>query len=84
MIRVFVIASCFMLAACNHKVNHCEWHRNTDQTKQEQIFFDCVNMLPHGSHHDLGQAIKECRKTSYELATDKDPVWVCKEIEVSL
>ncbi len=70
---MIVILSCFLFACCND----CKWDYVTDKTKQEQIFFDCVNMLPHGSHHDLGEAIKECRQTSYDLSTES--IWSCNE-----
>ena len=60
---MIVILSCFLFSCSND----CKWDYVTDKTKQEQIFFDCVNMLPNGSHHDLGDAIKQCRETSYDL-----------------
>ncbi len=70
---MIVIISCFLFACSND----CKWDYVTDKTKQEQIFFDCVNMLPHGSHHDLGEAIKECRQTSYDLSTES--IWSCND-----
>ena len=71
---MIVILSCFLFAACS---KDCKWDYVTDKTKQEQIFFYCVNMLPNGSHHDIGEAIKQCRETSYDLSTES--IWSCNE-----
>ena len=70
---MIIILSCFLFACSKD----CKWDYMTDKTKQEQVFFDCVNMLPNGSHHDLGEAIKECRQTSYDLSTES--IWSCND-----